>query len=670
MKTHVLILQPTIKPATVIKDALEGTGRFAVYPFIDLSAALDLLRDHWVDVVIVDLHVDAQSGWRVIENMLKVRPDVTIVVSTHDANLAQQAADHGAAAVLDPGYSARDVLNLVEKRLKVGAAAEALDEDDPIDGETVMIDEVPVTDPPLPDDPDATASGVTEWLAADEPPFPDFSEGGTVTDLMTGLTAELEPIDPALLDVLREQLEPIEWDDDDEESDTPARLILENSSDDSQPLGNISLDDYLALMRQDRDELSYIREPDFLGEGAVMEDVEDDVTRASDENPPLLDEMQAMSTATLPTPAADSPPPTSESDSDNVGPVDDQPDADIPEESTPFAALDDDPFRPEADAPPMSDTGPQAPAFAAPPSQVMGAPEDELGNWGPPDAIKDVVPGDVDPTVVQLAVSLTQASLESTAEATLLTQGDDVIAYEGQLSDSDIVELMPVINNQDDELVEGQSRIRFITLSSSGLDYMVYSCRTYESYILSMVFAGRTPLRNIRQQGRRLLDALESVPELPPEDYMEQLSDVPEPEATRTKPSKGGMVLESQATVADMPSAKYTFVWLLADPNQTLSHATAEAIDARLRTYFVEEGWEFDQVEVQDDYVYVVVDVPGEDTPPDVIRQLKAAAAVGAAKEDPTLDPKHLWADSYFILAPGRPLNPQEIQEYLNFQRL
>ena len=58
-------------------------------------------------------------------------------------------------------------------------------------------------------------------------------------------------------------------------------------------------------------------------------------------------------------------------------------------------------------------------------------------------------------------------------------------------------------------------RIRFITAQDSGKDYMLYSRRTEDDFTLSLMFAGTTPLRDIRRQGQRLVDALVAVPEAP-----------------------------------------------------------------------------------------------------------------------------------------------------------
>src|SRR5262249_52166299 len=156
------------------------------------------------------------------------------------------------------------------------------------------------------------------------------------------------------------------------------------------------------------------------------------------------------------------------------------------------------------------------------------------------------------PYVAQLALSLTQISLELTAESTLLTRNGEVIAYAGRMSREDIEELRGVIDN-DWNADPDQARIRFISLPSSGKDYMLYSRATVEDLTLSMVFAGSMPLRDIRRQGKRLSEALIAVPENPPPNISDAV--LPSPEAEPVA------IVAAPESVAAGPLASYAYVW-------------------------------------------------------------------------------------------------------------
>jgi REP element-mobilizing transposase RayT len=117
-----------------------------------------------------------------------------------------------------------------------------------------------------------------------------------------------------------------------------------------------------------------------------------------------------------------------------------------------------------------------------------------------------------DPEIAQLALTLTQVSLELTAEATLLAREGEIVAFSGTMPFEDVQDLGDVIGHDWGAKV-GEARIRFVTLPGSGKDYMLYSRMADGGFALSMIFAGNMPLRVIRRQSDRLINALGAVPE-------------------------------------------------------------------------------------------------------------------------------------------------------------
>jgi REP element-mobilizing transposase RayT len=251
--------------------------------------------------------------------------------------------------------------------------------------------------------------------------------------------------------------------------------------------------------------------------------------------------------------------------------------------------------------------------------------------------------------IAQLALNLTQVSLEVSAEGTILTRNNQIIALAGHLSQQDTIELATVINN--DWGTGGQgARLRFITLPSSGKEYMLYSTGTEDDLILSMIFAGSTPLRVIRQQGQRLIKALGEVPEA-------------KPAAITPAPRRDLQAVEEALE-------PYAYVWLVRAPEQRLNDAVAQSITVGLMTQLSEMHWQIEKLQVQDEYIYLYANVPGETPSYAVIRELKQRAASIAQKQDSNLEAQELWADSYLVLSPGRELAPDEIQEFVDFQRM
>lgn len=253
--------------------------------------------------------------------------------------------------------------------------------------------------------------------------------------------------------------------------------------------------------------------------------------------------------------------------------------------------------------------------------------------------------------IAQLALNLTQVSLEVSAEGTILTRDNQIIAIAGHLSQQDTIELGTVINN--DWGTGGQgARLRFITLPSSGKEYMLYATGTDDNLILSMIFSGATPLRVIRQQGQRLVKALGQVPEDKP---VEQVVTPPPRRNTQA---------------VDEALEPYAYVWLVRDPEQPLNDAITQSITAGLMTQLSEMNWQIEQLQVQSDYVYLLANVPGEAPSYSVVKELKNRAATIAQKQDNMIEPQSLWADSYLVLSPGRELGSDEIQEFVDFQRM
>ncbi|MBE2268733.1 MAG: transposase, partial [Anaerolinea sp.] len=255
-----------------------------------------------------------------------------------------------------------------------------------------------------------------------------------------------------------------------------------------------------------------------------------------------------------------------------------------------------------------------------------------------------------DPRIAQLALNLTEASLELTAEATVLTRRGEIVAYAGQLAEDEILELRPFIPMDGTSIPSG-SQIRFVSATDSPKNYMLYSARTDDDLILSLVFASTTPLRDIRRQGARLAEALHSVPEPPPVEL-----DLPQL-----------MLLEPVDVGARTP---YTFVWLVDDPAQTLDGKVGQAIRSALRVQLGERGWVINDLRAEEDYLYLLADVPGDTMPYEIIRDLKRRSAEIAHKQNADLDPDLLWSDGYLVVAPGRSLDVDEIQQFINFERM
>lgn len=186
--------------------------------------------------------------------------------------------------------------------------------------------------------------------------------------------------------------------------------------------------------------------------------------------------------------------------------------------------------------------------------------------------------------VTKAAQHLTSLTLESSAQAALITRRNDLWAYAGGLSQNAAKEVaQTVTRNWDGQ--KGSDLLRFIRLESTKAEHMLYATRLASDVVLALVFDAETPFSTIRTQASQLVSDLDNnnkvsisqpVKTIPPEAEMEMeigedipqisniLNNVPPP---NPHPSSSHTVEQAQ------PQTPF-------DPNQTrvsesLSNATA-----------------------------------------------------------------------------------------------
>ena len=141
------------------------------------------------------------------------------------------------------------------------------------------------------------------------------------------------------------------------------------------------------------------------------------------------------------------------------------------------------------------------PIFSKPPQHVI---EEEEENVPAPEWLSDVN---------QVAQYLTRLSLESASQASLITKGDQIWAYAGELSRPAAEELaLNVAAHFEDG--GGSDLARFIRLEETGGEYMLYATGLGGEYVLATVFDAEMPFSKIRSQASNLASALSSPPAL------------------------------------------------------------------------------------------------------------------------------------------------------------
>ena len=112
--------------------------------------------------------------------------------------------------------------------------------------------------------------------------------------------------------------------------------------------------------------------------------------------------------------------------------------------------------------------------------------------------------------VTKAAQHLTRLTLESSAQAALITRGDHLWAYAGQLSQNAANELAVTVTRHWDGQ-KGSDLLRFVRLEATKAEHMLYATRIAEDVILALVFDAETPFSTIRTQASQLAHSL-SIP--------------------------------------------------------------------------------------------------------------------------------------------------------------
>lgn len=253
----------------------------------------------------------------------------------------------------------------------------------------------------------------------------------------------------------------------------------------------------------------------------------------------------------------------------------------------------------------------------------------------------------VNPRVAQMVLVLTQLSLEMTAEALVLTQGQTIIAQQGELHESDIALLHPlIVEGWDDP--QQQARMKYVNLPSNGTDYLLYSQRTPEGFILSLLFLGTLPLSVIRRQGNRLVEALMAIP-----DVVEEATAADEEPIVRP----------------DVPTSPLSFAWLLRDPQASLPKSVTRQLEEKLTRALTQRGWLLHELTVAEDYVYLWADAPLAQSAQAHLHMLMQESAQHIADALPQTNASTLWADAYLMVTPGHALPVDDLQAFINFVR-
>lgn len=289
---------------------------------------------------------------------------------------------------------------------------------------------------------------------------------------------------------------------------------------------------------------------------------------------------------------------------------------------------------------------------------------------------------------------LMQLSLESSAQAALITHKDKVWAYSGELSQESVDQLaLEVFAGLD---YEGQSDLaRFLHLQAEQNNYMLYATALGGHYALVMIFDTAIPFSKMRAQADFLAEALAKQPALELvaegeqggepmeyeepvegdaselEDFLSEAGVAPLPEAPSTVENieAGEDPSSSPPTSEDLV---FTFALIPRMPDHQLDVGLRNQLATWLPQMCVAFGWRLESYEIRADYILWVVEIGSESSPQSVAEEMARQLSLRIFEELPRLARENpsgeFWAPKPLIRS-GHVSQQSTIEQYISDTR-
>lgn len=335
--------------------------------------------------------------------------------------------------------------------------------------------------------------------------------------------------------------------------------------------------------------------------------------------------------------------------------------------------------------------GPLVPEEAAN-RKVYGRPTEPLKRLPPEDEPRlEQAPAWLQ-NVSQAARYLTRLSLESSSQAALITRGEQVWAYAGELPKQAADELADAVAEHAAG-GNGTDLARFIHLTATNAEYMLYATSLGGQYRLALVFDAQMPFSQMRAHVADLAKALATAPEevltrgevmhevqmkqmeTPRQEHKSQAEEsqpplperaptsarMPEASADRRLPVSS---LGRQGAVS-IPNAELLFSFVLIP--RLPKHRLAGDLAARLSEWLPELclafAWRLEEQSVRPECLQWSVLVSSDTMPESVARTLDAHLSNRAFEEFPRLARENpsgqFWAPGFLVTTGSSPTAAQ-----------
>ncbi len=157
--------------------------------------------------------------------------------------------------------------------------------------------------------------------------------------------------------------------------------------------------------------------------------------------------------------------------------------------------------------------------------------------------------------VTKAAQHLTRLTLETSAQAALITHNNELWAYAGQLSQAAAKEITQTLGRNWSGQ-KGSDLLRFVRLESTKAEHMLYATELSEGMLLAMVFDAETPFSTIRAQASQIATSLNDTDAKEDKQILQQnlTSEVTTPPTSEVEDDEGIEVPPITEILVDIPS--------------------------------------------------------------------------------------------------------------------
>lgn len=288
---------------------------------------------------------------------------------------------------------------------------------------------------------------------------------------------------------------------------------------------------------------------------------------------------------------------------------------------------------------------------------------------------------------------LMRLSLESSAQAAIISFKDQIWAYSGELSQVAAESLVGNISSHWDQGSK-TDLARFVHLDETQADYMLYATRLGGDYALALVFDTKIPFSKMRQQASALAKSLSKAPEIQmavPEAHQQG-------QEFSSRPISGGpfffagddefkpelprfdhlndqeWTLKEENIVGHKISEELRFSYVLIPrfPNHHLRGDLSRKISIWLPQMCVAYAWRLDYFEIKADFLKWTIDLASRQAPQSAAKIMAEQLSMRIFSEFPALENEnpsgHFWASEALIISRDQ-IGIEAIEKYIRKTR-